>query len=220
MKQDEDTLLSIKYIDSGKKILKSIFNSDFLPFILIFNLINLYALLTYENLEDLSGPFAASLVMLVGLAIVFFTILMFYASSLFLQKKYYSLSIFEDYILINSKNKYDIQDIEYVEMSYTSPITNWFQLKEKNSKKAIGYFVYRFYGTYFFHNSPQMIKNIIESKSLDNKELIEKLVHEDKTSCLSLERKIKKIRKITMFLFITLIGQMVAMLLIMLNYHI
>lgn len=220
MQQSENVLLSIKYIDSSKKILKSIFSYYFLPIVSIINLMTLYSLLTYKNLQDLSGPFALSFVMLVGLAIVFFTILMFFGSIHFLQKRYSSFSISKNHILINSKDMYDIQNVEYVDMPYISTVSRWFELREKNSKKTIGHFVYRFYDTFFFYNSPEIIKNIIESKSLDNIEAIDKSIQEDKISCLSLERRNEKIRKITMFLFLILIGQMVAMLLIRLKYHI
>ncbi len=220
MQQSEDVILSIKYIDSSKKILKSIFSYYFLPIISIINLMTLYSLLTYQDLQDLSGPFGLSFVMLAGLTIVFSSILMFFGSMYFLQKKYSSLRIFQNYILINSKDKYDIQNIEYVDMPYRSAISRWFELREKNSKKTIGHFVYRFYDTYFFYNSPEMIKNLIESKSLDNRDLINKSIQEDEISCLSLETRNEKIRKITIFLFLILIGQMVAMLLIRQKYHI
>jgi|GEM_PF-4454785 len=220
MQQSEDILLSIKYIDSSKKILKSIFSYYFLPIVSIVNLMTLYSLLTYENLQDLSGPFALSFVMLAGLAIVFFTILMFFGSMLFLQKRYSSFSISKNHILINSKDIYDIQNVEYVDMPYISTVSRWFELREKNSKKTIGHFVYRFYDTFFFYNSPEIIKNFIESKSLDNREAIDKSIQKDKISCLSLETRNEKIRKITIFLFISLVAQMVAMLLIRLNYHI
>ncbi len=220
MEQSEDVLLSIKYIDASKKILKSIFSYYSLPIVSIINLMTLYSLLTYKNLQDLSGPFALSFVILAGLTIVFFTILMFYGSMHFLQKKYSNFSISKNHILINSKDMYDIQNVEYVDMPYISTVSRWFTLREKNSKKTIGHFVYRFYDTFFFYNSPELIKNIIESKSLDNREATDKFIQEDKISCLSLERRNEKIRKITMFLFLILIGQMVAMLLIRLKYHI
>ena len=137
MQQSEDILLSIKYIDLNKKILKSIFSYYSLPIVLIVNLMTLYSLLTYQNLQDLSGPFALSFVMLVGLAIVFFTILMFLGSMHFLQKRYYSFSISQNYIIINSKDMYDIQNVEYIDMPYISRVSCWFELREKNSKKKL-----------------------------------------------------------------------------------
>jgi len=212
VQEHENTLLSIKYINSNRKFFKSIFSYYFLPAFVILNLINLNILLTYEHIQDLNAPFTLSVLGLVLLAIILFPILMFSCSMFFLKKRYYSLSIFQNYILINSKNKYELEDIEYVSMRYNSIVSHRFSLRKKKSKKLIGHFVYRFYDTYLFNSSPEIIKSIIELRHIDNKELIEKSIQDDRTSCLSKETRNEKIRKITIFLFFALIAEVFAML--------
>ena len=218
--ENKDMLLSIEYIDLGIKIFKSIFSYYFLPILLIINLMDLYTLLTYENLDDLGKAFAGSGVFLIGFLVVSFSILIFFTSIIFLKKKYYKLDISKNHIIINSKYMYDIQNIEYINMPYISSISRWFQLKEKNTEKLIGHFNYRFYDTYFFYNTPEVIEKLINSNSLDNKELIENLIKEDKLSCLALEKRNEKIRFFTIILFAILIGQSLLMVLIRQQYNI
>ncbi len=218
MQSTENKLISIKYIDSNKKVLKSIFSYYSLPVFFALNLMTLYTLSTYRSLNDLSGPFALSIAILAGMLVLFVSIVIFLGSFTFLQRKYSSLEIFQNTIIINSKDIYNIENVEYVNMPYISVISHWFQLRDKNSKKMIGHFVYRFYDMYFFNYSPEIIKKTIESNSLINQIYIKKSIAKDNLLCIKRAQRNEKIKIFTTLLFVVLIVQLAIMLSI--KFHI
>ena len=213
MQKSTEPILAINYEDITSKVFKSFFNYFTLPILLIVDIVMIYGIITHESLNDLSRPFALGIVVLAGLSIYFFSVVIYFFSMKFLTRKYASLEIYEEKVIINNKAEYSISEVEFTHMPYISAVTRWFELIDKESKEAIGHFVYRFYDTYFLQNSPEMIQKAINSTTTDNSASLREMVDEDKNQCLAMQHRNEKLRRLTMTAFLVLITLVVAMLL-------
>ncbi|WP_069479111.1 hypothetical protein [Sulfurospirillum halorespirans] len=202
--QNEKTLLvSLTYENLTKKILKSFFNFFMLPIILGLNIMLIIAIVRHKNLIE---SLALSITLLIVMGVFFLTIVLFLLSMKFLLRRYSQLEIFEEKIIINNTTTCLISDIEFVPMpSFLSKSSRWFELKEKNSDQVIAHFVYRFYNTYFFKHSPEIVKKIIQNDhSLELNTLLQ-MIKQDTEECVRIQNRNEDIRTLTILLFLVLI---------------
>ena len=137
-----------------------------------------------------------------AMAVFFLTILLFLVSMKFLLRKYSQLEIFEDEVIINNTTHYLIADIEFVPMPYFSGTSEWFELKETKSGHVIAHLVYRFHNTYFFKNSPQIVKKIIHSHHSLELKTLQQMIKQDTEECVRIQNRNEDMRTLMILFFL------------------